>query len=180
MSDRNETIKAALAKLDVSKDTDWTDAGLPAMARVKELAGLDDLTREEVGKAHPGFHRQNLQGGGDERGFASKSADNSANELTGKSEDGAHNIGTADAKVLNDAAAEVEDRPEYEPEEIAKHVKNPLLLIEAAMVAMNSNERYRKNGELQNFMRGYLVAQTNIRAHQERLNKRYERLGVEG
>ncbi len=60
------------------------------------------------------------------------------------------------------------------PEAIAKQYKDPVLLLEAAVVAMNADDRYRKNGELQNFMRGYSISQVNIKANQERLNKRYE------
>lgn len=63
---------------------------------------------------------------------------------------------------------------DMEPTAIAGKYKDPIALIEAAMVAMNADERYRKNGELQQFMRHYSIAQVNIKSHQARLDKRFE------
>lgn len=54
------SIAEALDKLGVDNADDWTEAGLPSMARVKELTGNADLTRAEVGEARPGFNRSTL------------------------------------------------------------------------------------------------------------------------
>lgn len=51
--------RAALSVLDVSSDADWTDAGLPDMARMKALTGNPDLKRDDVSKVLPGFNRAN-------------------------------------------------------------------------------------------------------------------------
>lgn len=57
------SIEAALGKLSVDNADDWTEAGLPSMARMKELTGNSDLTRAEVGEARPGFNRSTLTTG---------------------------------------------------------------------------------------------------------------------
>lgn len=51
------SIADALNKLSADNNDDWTEAGLPSMARMKELTGNSELTRAEVGEAKPGFNR---------------------------------------------------------------------------------------------------------------------------
>lgn len=204
--DRLSRIKSALGKIDTSEDAHWTNAGLPAMDRMKEITGFDDLTREEVSKAVPGLSRANIHAAPSDHNFGDKSggdagptktaeqtlsdemkenikpnSDPRDNPNVGKdylnsAEGQAH---TADQQQLIEAAAQAETATETpdlpDAATIAKHVPDPILLIEAATAAMNADDRFRKNGELQNFLRGYQIAQLNIRAHQERLNKRYEK-----
>lgn len=215
--DRNAAIRSALSRLDPSKDADWTAAGLPAMDRVKELSGLDDLGRQEVGEAVPGFNRSNAgaapsdlgnAGGGGDAGPepVDKSedkgepgaprtpvadADTAAEEMKERANPNLRaednpNVGrtdlsaaetqrhTSDQDALIEAQAQAETA-DGTPSDIAEAYPDPILLIEAAMIAMNSDERFRRNGELQNFMRGYILSQNSIRAHQGRLNERHER-----
>lgn len=155
--DRGSMIKDALARLDTTADGDWTEGGLPAMERMKALTGLDDLKRDEVGKAAPGLHRANLNaapsdlgniGGGDSAG------------PTGVFEDEKPRV----APMWDEGCM---------PLDVAKVFTDPVFLIEAAMAAMNADSRYFKNTELASFMRHYLIAQPNIKAHQARLDKRY-------
>lgn len=47
-ADRTKTIADAVAKLDDKNADHWTQAGLPAVTVVNELAGLTDVTREEI------------------------------------------------------------------------------------------------------------------------------------
>lgn len=201
--DRLSKIRAALGKSDTTEDTHWTNAGLPSMERMKAITGLEDLTREEVSKASPGYSRTNANAapsdlgnsGGGDAGPTKTEAETLADQMkenikpnsdprenpnVGKdylnsAEGQAH---TADQQQLIEAAAQAETataaRSMPNAAEIAEAIKDPILLIEAATAAMNADDRFRKNGELQNFLRGYQIAQLNIRAHQERLNKRYE------
>lgn len=148
MSDeRNDKIKAALSKLNHEEPNDWTEGGLPAMGRMKELTGFEDLKRSEVAEAVPGFARVNASAAPSDLGNVGGGGD------------------AGPTIVAMDIAAD--------PAEIAAAVKDPVLLIEAANIAMNADDRYRKNGELQAFMRHYLIAQGNIKAHQARLDQRY-------
>lgn len=57
--DKEAKIRRAISQLDPDNADDWTDSGLPNMARVKELTGLEDLKRSEIGEAQPGFNRTN-------------------------------------------------------------------------------------------------------------------------
>lgn len=57
------SIGDALGKLSVDNADDWTEAGLPSMARIKELTGNAELTRADVGEAKPGFNRSTLTTG---------------------------------------------------------------------------------------------------------------------
>lgn len=216
--DRNAAIRSALSRLDPSKDADWTAAGLPAMDRVKELSGLDDLGRAEVGEAVPGFSRANAGaapsdlgnagGGGDagptepepedkgDPGALGETRKAEADDVAEEMKDRANpnlraednpNVGrtdlsaaetqrhTSDQDELIEAQAHAETATST-PSDIAEAYPDPILLIEAAHIAMNANERFRRNGELQNFLRGYIISQPNIRAHQGRLNARFEEI----
>lgn len=58
MSDEREAkIRKALTKLDPEDAGDWTDGGLPALGQMQKLSGLNDLKRDEIGRAQPGFNR---------------------------------------------------------------------------------------------------------------------------
>lgn len=196
--DRAAKIKDALSRLDTSEDSQWTQGGLPSVDHMKALTGLDDLKREEIGNAVPGFSRENaksapsdLKNAGQsdaaknagpsdearsirephtqivgemnvEAGLQGNDAENEAARLEGE------------AAEQNEAEAGRREATLEDVADIAKHIKNPIVLIEAAMVAMNADDRYRKNGELQTFMRAYSIQQTNIKAHQSRLDKRFK------
>lgn len=183
MSDRENAIKAALGKLDTSEPSDWTQGGLPAVDRMKELTGLEDLKREEISAAAPGLTRDNVSAApSDLSNVGTSDVSNSAgpsdlsivgeqNEEAGLQGNDAEN----EAARLEGEAAEQADAFSFEdPAAVAEKVGNPVLLLEAAVIAMNANERYRKNAELQAFMRGYYIQQTNIKAHQTRLDKRFD------
>lgn len=144
--ERVAKIRFAIEKLNPTDDTHWTEGGLPAMDHMKASTGLDDLKRDEVSAVAPGLHRANAGAAPSDLG----------------------NVGGGDEVAQNSSEASPLD-----PAAIAEHVKDPILLIEAAMAAMNADVRYSKNSELQSFMRHYLIAQPNIKAHQLRLDKRY-------
>lgn len=160
MSDeRSAAIKAALSKLDPSNDDHWTEGGLPAMGHMKTATGLDDLKRDEVSAAAPGLDRVNIAAAPSDLGNVG---------------------GGGDAGPTSD---DEEERPKPRrapmgeegcmPHDVAQVFTDPVFLIETALAAMNADPRYSKNGELQAFMRHYLIAQNNIKAHQARLDKRY-------
>jgi hypothetical protein len=48
-----ENIRNAVGKLDTALDTDWTQAGLPSVDRVRELAGDPSITRPDIEAACP-------------------------------------------------------------------------------------------------------------------------------
>lgn len=187
---RVDKIKAALTQLDTTKDGDWTAAGLPDMERMKALTGLDDLKRSDVGEAVPAFNRANADsapsdlknaGGGDktelekaeERTKPNMPPEENPNVGRTDLSSAEGQVHTADQSDLLAASVQSEEQRRMpDASEIAAGLKDPILLIEAAMVAMNADDRYRRNSELQSFMRHYSVAQVNIRAHQARLDER--------
>lgn len=155
MSDeRLAAIKAALSKLDTAEDTHWTEGGLPAMDHMKAATGLDDLKRDEVSAAAPGLHRANF---------------NAAPSDLGNVGGGGDAGPTEPAKPRRAPMGE----EGCMPHDVAKVFTDPVFLIETAMAAMNADVRYSKNSELATFMRHYLIAQPNIKAHQARIDKRY-------
>lgn len=185
-NDRFAKIRDALSKLDTTEDGDWTQGGLPSVDRMKALTGIEDLKRDEIGNAVPGFSRENAKAAPSDLKDAGKSeATNNAgpsdmsivgeqNERAGLQGNDAENEA---ARMEGEAARATEqarrDATFEDVADIAAAVKNPIILLEAAVFAMNADERYRKNGELQTFMRGYSIQQTNIKAHQARLDKRF-------
>lgn len=153
--ERVAKIRFAIEKLNPTEDTHWTEGGLPAMDHMKASTGLDDLKRDEVSAVAPGLHRANVGaapsdlgnvGGGGDAGPTEEQEERRGPELWTEG---------------------------HMPHDLAAMVKDPIFLIEAAMAAMNADVRYSKNSELQSFMRHYLIAQPNIKAHQLRLDKRY-------
>lgn len=152
MSDeRAAAIKAALKKIDTSKDEHWTEGGLPAMDHMKASTGLDDLKRDEVSAVAPGLNRYADK----PKGGEPTSEEAEAIKTGGK---------VAVAPMWEEGCM---------PHDVAAVFTDPVFLIETAMAAMNADTRYSKNSELQSFMRHYLIAQPNIKAHQARLDKRY-------
>lgn len=57
-NDLVEKIRNAVASLDHGKDEDWTAAGLPNVARVKEIVGDPSVTRADINAACPGVERK--------------------------------------------------------------------------------------------------------------------------
>lgn len=175
--DRNAKIKDALSRLDTSENADWTQGGLPSVDRMKELTGLEDLKREEIGTAVPGFNRENAKSAPSDLSNAGTS---DAAKAAGPTDDG-QGIQGGDPendgdRLEGEAASLARGRKATldDVAEIAKHVDNPIILLEAAVAAMNASERYRKNGELNTFLRSYSIQQTNIKAHQARLDARWD------
>ncbi|HKY44902.1 MAG TPA: hypothetical protein VJM50_17550 [Pyrinomonadaceae bacterium] len=163
MSDeRTAAIKAALSSLKGDRDADWTQGGLPDMERMKEITGFADLKRDEVGIAAPGFNRANA-------GAAPSGLAQVGKSITAKA---------AGPTVTDEQEEEPAPADPLSPSDLAANVKDPVLLIEAANLAMLADPRYSKNSELQAFMRHYLIAQGNIKAHQKRLDDRYARVGA--
>jgi len=83
------SIAEALDKLSVDNGDDWTEAGLPSMARMKELTGNAELTRADVGEARPGFNRSALSEKAPDLKGAAAEKERQANERleeTGKDE----------------------------------------------------------------------------------------------
>lgn len=157
--ERMAKIKNALSTLDAVNPEHWTEGGLPAMDYLKTASGLDDLKRAEVAEAAPGLIRENrnaapsdlsnVGGGGDAGPTADDEEDKPKSRVAPMWQDGCM------------------------PHDVAAVFTDPVFLIETAMAAMNADPRYSKNSELQSFMRHYMVAQPNIKAHQARLDKRY-------
>lgn len=155
--DRGLKIKDALSRLDATENTHWTEGGLPAMDHMKASTGLDDLKRDEVSAAAPGLHRANINAAPSDLGNVGGCGD------AGPTED--------EEKPKPRAAPMWEEG--CTPHDVAAVFTDPVFLIETAMAAMNADVRYSKNSELATFMRHYLIAQPNIKAHQARIDKRY-------
>ena len=54
-----EKILEALQKLDPTNDNQWTQEGLPKLEALKFMMGGENVTREQVNEAAPGFTRAN-------------------------------------------------------------------------------------------------------------------------
>lgn len=197
MSDeRKAKLNEALDKLDHKTDTDWTQSGLPSVDRVKELSGFSDVTRTEIGDTRSDFVRTKPAdkpadddgksegtGEGAELSELEKAEQRikpnmpaDENENVGRSDLGPYDgqAHTSDQRENLQAQLGTEGSEQYPTaQEIADHIKDPVLLLEAAVAAMNGSDRYRKNGELQTYLRDYSIRQTNIKAHQGRLDKRW-------
>lgn len=52
-----QKIRAALAQLDPTNDSHWTDDGLPREGIVRKLASDTTLSRRDISEAQPGFQR---------------------------------------------------------------------------------------------------------------------------
>lgn len=192
--DRSDDIRKALEKLDVKSDDDWTAGGLPEVARMKELTQWDDLSRQEIALASPGFSRDNAKLKDAKKADEGKGADapDAPNEVeqarinsqpntpaeenpnVGKTqldpyEGQAH---TADQAQNREAAAYTKEMPDAA--QIAEHIKDPILLIEAACLAAG-DPRYLRNGALRQIINHYQIDQVAIKSHQERLDQRQER-----
>lgn len=85
---------------------------------------------------------------------------------------------SADQRVDLSAAIQAEEaerRRGPTAVEIARHVEDPILLIEAAIAAANADPVYTRNGPLQAFLRHYHMDQVSIREMQGRIEARQER-----
>lgn len=72
-----------------------------------------------------------------------------------------------------DAPVYESERTELSADLIAKHCDDPIMLIEAACLAAGTG-RFARNNALQTLLRGYRVAQDEIKEMQVRLDKRTE------
>lgn len=165
-------IKEALAKLDTAKDDDWTPGGLPNLARVKELTGAD-VTRKEIADAVPGFNRANAGaapsdlsnvGGGNEGALTPAASGQTADVAFPAGDTG------GDVKIFayDDGNAEMRVPT---ADEIAKYIPDPILLIEAFVIATGKPE-YMRNIPLTNIARAWQVEQKGARELQARLDQR--------
>lgn len=185
--DRISIIQGALGKLDSADDDHWTDSGLPAVDHMKAKTGLEDLKRSEISEAAPGFSRVNMGAApsnlstigstplDEAKENIKPNTDPNENPNAGKADLGPYEgqVHTADQTENLEASFMPKLWDDVQPIELAQSVKDPIFLIEAAMAAMVADPRYSKNGELQQFMRHYTIAQTNIKAHQARLDARH-------
>lgn len=187
-----DKIKEALRKLDPNDDGDWTEGGLPSMARMKELTGMDDLTRQKIGEADPGFKRDTLQGKKENRGDngqtppkrTAKQEEQTPEDLIQPNLDPESNpnVGRTDLGPYEGQAHTADQRENLHAEEAMEEAgdvsvsegDDPIALMER-VVAAGSTDRYRRNGELQNLIRHYQVNQVAIKDMQGRLDERNER-----
>lgn len=51
-------IRTALGKLDAKEDAHWTDAGLPSVQAVRELAGIETVSRGDINILAPKLTRE--------------------------------------------------------------------------------------------------------------------------
>jgi len=58
MTEENQKILDALMALDITNDEHWTNSGLPAIAAVEQIAGID-TTRRVINELAPDFERDN-------------------------------------------------------------------------------------------------------------------------
>lgn len=181
-----DKIKEALGKLDKDNPADWTQAGLPSVERVRELAGDDTITRSQIGEAYPGFDREGPATKDDAGANSGSGEQADPNARFKQGEERGEGLGNPNdamnnAERISEEAGGVGDKrdvPEYEserteltPAEIAKHCPDAILLLEAA-VAAGMSGRFSRNSALQTLLRGYQVAQTEIKEVQVRLDKR--------
>ena len=143
--ERLSKIRAAVRQLDKDKDTDWTKTGLPDGDRVKDLTGFRSVTRGEIEEAMPGFTR-----------------DTPPDDPGNKQIEEAATISGGTGDLYTEGRT---------PADLAAMLPDPIFLIEAA-VAAAANPRYTRNAELTAFLRHYQVSQTNIKAHQKRIDAR--------
>lgn len=195
----NQKIKNALGELDTKNDDHWTAGGLPSMDRMKALVGDENLTRAQVSDAAPGFNRSNADAApSDKAKLSSKAPDPNAG--ANPAGPGAHPAdrpiedqggpGNVNDAMMNaerrDPAADASggltgkpDDPEYrsatmrapDANEIAKHIPDAIVLFEAAVIAASAG-RYARNSALQTLVRGYQVAQREVKEVQGRIDIR--------
>lgn len=186
----SEQIKQALRKLDPNDDGDWTAGGLPSLGRLKEIVGVDDLSRAEVGEADPGFNREVAQGTGKRDGRGQTPPDRSKpkdqDEQTAEDRiqpnlDPASNpnVGKTDLGPYEGQAHTADQRERLHAEQAMEEAgdvtvaedEDGIALLERAIAACQG-QRYRRNGALQNLVRHYQVEQLAIKDHQGRLDQR--------
>lgn len=61
MADTQDNIVQALDMLDPSDDEHWTEDGSPRVDKVREITGIEDLSREEITDAAPQFMRPSTE-----------------------------------------------------------------------------------------------------------------------
>lgn len=152
-------IRAYLAKLDPGNEDHWTNAGLPSVAAVSKMAG-EVITRAQIAEAWPGFDREaaNAALAGDAPIPGNETQEPSA--------------APQEAAVIdhgNDAGGD-KDGPAVEVEEVPQE-PDAIAMFEAAVSAAQS-PRFARNAEFQALVRQYQVQQHNIKAWQDRLDRR--------
>lgn len=187
-------IRAILEKLDPGNDDHWTNAGLPAVGAVSELAG-ENVTRQQIGEAYPGFDREKANNaksadqGGEEPPAAPKQAGTddggAVSDEDAPQPDPVDGTFSTDDGLVTEGEAKSLDPYSEDPGHglaVGKHDEDPdaIALIEEALAAAQG-ERYMSNYDLQGFVRDWQVRQTSIRANQRRIDaRRAERLERQG
>lgn len=141
----SKTLSGALAGLDPKNDEHWTNAGLARLDVLSDLLG-EPITRQQLQEHGPeGFERDTAAG------FTWEGADLGSDELESGALEAAKHMETALASDEPDAFA----------------------LIEAFCAAVTT-DRYRKNRELQDVAKTWMIHQKAARDWQARIDKRAE------
>lgn len=188
-STNTQKVKDALSRLDVANDEDWTNGGLPEVARMQELTGIADLKRQDISTAVPGFNRSNAgaapsdlsnagSGSGGDAGPSGGPVAGEEGELTAKDltqpnldPDSNPNVGKTDLGPYEGQAHTADQGERLDAEELAEDGDEVIELLEK-VVSLAQGDRYRRNGELQNLVRHYQVNQIQIKSLQKRLDDR--------
>lgn len=172
-------IRSVLNRLDPGNDDHWTNAGLPAVGAVSELAG-DAVTRQQIAEAYPGYDRAKAEAartGSDEESAppAPASEDDPATDRP-EGMDPVDGTFPIDAGIVEKGEAGSDNPYSEDPGDglkVGKHDEDPdaiALIEEALRVAQGS--RYHRNYELQGFVRQWQMQQTAVRESQRRLDAR--------
>lgn len=176
----NEQILEALRQLDGMDDSHWTGDGAPKVDVVKNLSGLESLTRQNIIDAAPQFSRENmeLEGGDDaetETGTEEVAADEritivdlflADEELTPNSviQMLAQYSTKEDAGILNEMVefmAEKQMETERQVEAMIKH-RNDVNIIK--MMVQSHRDAVKPPQTHEEANRAYLDKQAEIRA----------------
>lgn len=167
-------VLEALQSLDVGNDDHWTNAGLPAISAVSDIA-RQPVSRAQIIEAWPGFDREQAKAGAVPPAPAAPAEGPASNEKTDAPEltptglDAPKPEGMEKEGEGNNGEA---GGPEADPEAVDE--PDAIEAIEAAL-ALAQSPRYARNAELQTFVRQWQVQQHNVRAWQDRLDQRAAR-----
>lgn len=168
-------VLAVLKKLDPDSNDHWTNAGLPSISAVSEIAGAP-VSRAQVAEAWPSFDRSVARAGdGDAPESETKKREE---EEKGGEVDQITVASPAAPEGSNDHGlgpdAHIGPNPEcMEEASVSSPVDegDAIVSIEAALLLAQS-PRYASNAELQAFVRQWQVQYRNIVAWQDRIDKR--------
>lgn len=113
MEDIEVKIRAALSGLDPAKAEDWTEQGLPNVARVRDLAGDQSILRADISKAAPDFNRETAGHGAQEPAASGETAAEAPVKAVEKPKDAPD----PEPAPAPDAKADTEDHAEEESDD---------------------------------------------------------------